>query len=124
MRLFAWPRRPSRDEIVAGKNGIDDLRDDAVFVAVDSRKQRFAALDGAEQVAPNFVLHGKRAGSAHRNQGCASVPQRCAAWNDLPNAVNYLLSWSPYPRVRETRQQLVQTLSSATRASTLTVYLV
>jgi phage/plasmid primase-like uncharacterized protein len=43
---------------VAREKGIDDLRDDGIFVAVDAAKKRFALFDGAEEIAANFVLDG------------------------------------------------------------------
>src|SRR5712664_3197767 len=48
-----------KNEIVAGEQSVDDLRDDGVFVAVDAGKQRLALFDGAEQIAADFVFHGE-----------------------------------------------------------------
>ena len=49
-----------KNEIVAREQGIDDLRDDGVFVAVDAGEERFALFDGAEEIAAKFVFDGAR----------------------------------------------------------------
>src|SRR5216684_6090478 len=47
-----------KDEIVAGEQGIDNLRDDGVLVAVDAGKKRFALFDGTKQIAAELILNG------------------------------------------------------------------
>ena len=49
-----------KDEIVAGEQGIDDLRDDRVFVSVDTWKEGFAFLDGAQQIAADLIFDRTR----------------------------------------------------------------
>ena len=57
-RVLAWPRKPEQDEIMPRKNGVHDLRHDRVFVAHNAGKQRFAALDFADQIIAEFVFDG------------------------------------------------------------------
>src|SRR5712692_7451865 len=47
-----------KNEIVAREQGIDDLRDNGVFVAVDAGKKRFALFDGTKQIAAELILNG------------------------------------------------------------------
>ncbi len=54
--------KAEENEIVAREQGIDDLRDDGVFIAVHAGKKRLALFDGAEQIAAELILDG--AGSA------------------------------------------------------------
>jgi hypothetical protein len=42
---------------VAGKQSVDDLRNDAVFVTLHAGKKRFTSLDGTEEVGAEFVFH-------------------------------------------------------------------
>src|SRR5712692_5509141 len=56
--------KAKKNEIVARENGIDDLRDDGVFIAVHAREKRLALFDGAKQIATELILNG--AGSAAR----------------------------------------------------------
>ncbi len=49
-----------KDEIVAGEQGIDDLRDDRVFVSVDTWKEGLAFLDGAQQIAADLIFDRTR----------------------------------------------------------------
>ncbi len=44
-------------EIVARKQRIDDLRYNRVFVAMHAGEKRFVALDTAQQIAANLILH-------------------------------------------------------------------
>src|SRR6266404_1227329 len=55
---FGLAAEAEKNEIVAGEQSVDDLRDDGVFVAVDAGKQRFALFDGAKEIAADFVFHG------------------------------------------------------------------
>ncbi len=50
------PPQAEQNEIMTGKNGVDDLRNDSVFISHDSRKQIFAALNAADQIAAKLVL--------------------------------------------------------------------
>ena len=49
-----------KNEIVAREQGIDDLRDDSVFIAMHAGKKCFAFFDGAEQIATELILDGAR----------------------------------------------------------------
>ena len=60
LRLAA---QAQQDEIVARKQGVDDLRNHAVFVAMDAGKQRLVPLDRAQQIAANLIFYGQRAGA-------------------------------------------------------------
>ena len=62
MRLLAWPRKSQQNKIVAREQGVDDLRHDGIFVAVNAGKKRLVALNQAQNIAANFVFH--RAGNA------------------------------------------------------------
>ncbi len=53
-----------KNEIVAREERVDDLGHDGVFVAVNAGKERFVSFDGAQQIAPHLVLHGKRSGAS------------------------------------------------------------
>ena len=61
LRLAA---KPKKNEIVAGEQRVDNLRDDGVFVAMHAGKERLVFFDHAQKVLAHFVLHGarKRAG--------------------------------------------------------------
>ena len=43
---FCLAAKTEKNEIVAREQGIDDLRDDRVLIAVNAGKERFVALDG------------------------------------------------------------------------------
>jgi len=47
---------------VAGEQGVDDLRDDRVFVAVNAGEQWLILFDHAQEVLAHFGLHGARDG--------------------------------------------------------------
>ena len=49
-----------QDKIMAREQGVDDLRDDRVFVSMDTGEERIALLDGAQQIAAELVLDGAR----------------------------------------------------------------
>src|SRR6267378_3361523 len=49
-----------KNEIVAREQGIDDLRDYGVFIAVHAGEEGLALFDGAEQIAAEFILDGAR----------------------------------------------------------------
>ncbi len=55
---FRLAAQPEKNEIVAREQGIDDLRDDRVFVTVHAREERLAFFDGPQQVAAELVLDG------------------------------------------------------------------
>src|SRR6266851_2439167 len=55
---FGLAAEAEQNEIVAGEQGIDDLRNDSVFVAVDAGEKRFALFDGTEQIAAELILNG------------------------------------------------------------------
>ncbi len=76
MRLLAWPRRPSKNEIVAGKQRVDDLRNHCIFVSVHAGKERLVFLDGAQQIAAKFVLDGNGSGSRIEVRNAAQFTQR------------------------------------------------
>src|SRR5580658_2631222 len=44
-----------------GKHGIHNLRDDSVFVAVNSRKERLARFETREKIVAQLLLHGAMA---------------------------------------------------------------
>jgi predicted transcriptional regulator len=46
------------DEVVAGEEGVDDLRDDGVIVAVDAGKQRAAFAEAGDEVIADLVFDG------------------------------------------------------------------
>ena len=52
------PAQSEKNEVVARKNGVDDLRHDGVFVPENARKQFLAALNFADQVGAELVLDG------------------------------------------------------------------
>ena len=45
---------------MAREQGIDDLRDDGVIVAVDTGEERLALFDGTEQIAAELILDRAR----------------------------------------------------------------
>ncbi len=51
-----------KNKIVAGEKGVDDLRDNTVFVAVDAGKEGFVALEATKEIAANFVFDGECGG--------------------------------------------------------------
>jgi hypothetical protein len=42
---------------VTGKDGVDDLRNDRIFVADDAGKQIAAGLEASHQVGAQLILH-------------------------------------------------------------------
>ena len=51
------PAQSQQDEVVARQNGVDHLRHHGLLVADDAGKQRLSALELADQVAPQLILH-------------------------------------------------------------------
>ena len=45
---------------MAREQGVYDLRDHGVFVAVDARKKPLTLFDGAQKIAANFIFDGAR----------------------------------------------------------------
>ena len=68
---FGLAAQAQQNKIVARKQGIHDLGNDRVFVAVHSGEERLVALNRPQQVAADFVLH--------RNTGGTGVE----VWNAL-----------------------------------------
>jgi hypothetical protein len=54
---FGLAAEAKQNEIVPGKKGVDYLRHHRIFVAYDAGKQRFASLDGTDQVFSDFVFY-------------------------------------------------------------------
>src|SRR5207244_2288001 len=57
MRLFAWPRSPSRMKLCRDITALTRWHY-RLFVAHDAREQRGAVLEEADQVLPHLVLDG------------------------------------------------------------------
>ncbi len=53
---FGLPAQAQQNEIMPGKNGVDHLRHNGVFIAHDPGKQLFAALNAADQIIAKLVL--------------------------------------------------------------------
>src|SRR5712692_5722075 len=51
---FGLPPQAEEDEIVPRQDSVDNLRDDGVLVAVDSREQRFPFVHLAQKVLPHL----------------------------------------------------------------------
>ena len=60
------PAQSQQNEIVARKDGVDELRQDRLFVAQDAGKQRRAVLQQADQVLPHLVFDGALAAGRTR----------------------------------------------------------
>jgi len=76
-----------------GEQGVDDLRDDGVFVAVDAGEKRFALFDGTKQIAADFILDGAGLRRGDQNRECALGRPGCAVWNVLKIASMCLTSF-------------------------------
>src|SRR5712664_4189544 len=55
---FGLAAEAEQNEIVAGEQGIDDLRDDGVLVAMHAGEKRLAFFNGTEQIAAELILYG------------------------------------------------------------------
>ena len=55
---FGLAAQTQKDEIVAGKNGVDYLRDDRIVVSQNAWKQGIAPLNLTDEIAAEFVLDG------------------------------------------------------------------
>jgi hypothetical protein len=55
---FGLAAQAQQDEIMTGKNGVDDLRYDSIFVAENAGKQSLPALYFTNQVFSEFVFDG------------------------------------------------------------------
>src|SRR5262249_400545 len=55
LRLAA---QTQQDEIMPREQRVYDLRQNRVFIAMNTREQRFVALDAPEQIAANLALYG------------------------------------------------------------------
>src|SRR5439155_6801239 len=75
MRLFACPRRPSRMKLWR-QNRVHELRDDGVLVAHDTREQRRAVLEQADQILAQLVLDGAVDPGGTRPLGLLQLAQR------------------------------------------------
>ncbi|MCL6481594.1 MAG: hypothetical protein K6U02_07700 [Firmicutes bacterium] len=53
---FGLPAQAEQDEVVSRQNGIDDLRHDGVFIAMDAGEKGFARLDLRQQVFAHLLL--------------------------------------------------------------------
>ena len=58
------------------RKGIDDLRNDGVFVTVHTGEKLVALLDRAQQVASNFVFHRSRGGARVEIRNAAQLAER------------------------------------------------
>jgi hypothetical protein len=50
--------KAKENEVVAREQGVDDLRDDGIFVAVNSGEKRLVLFDHAQKVLAHFGLDG------------------------------------------------------------------
>ena len=65
-----------QDEVLPRENGVDDLRNDGVFVADDAGEERLSSLQARDQVLAHFVFHAARFQACFGKQGAlAKFPQ-------------------------------------------------
>ena len=76
---FGLAAQSEQNEIVARKNGVDDLRHDRVVVADDARKHRGVAVlaQARSQVFAQFILDPARAQTLFGESTAAQITQ-CA----------------------------------------------
>ena len=72
IRLFAWPRRPSRMKLCRDKNGVDDLRHDRIVVPNDAGKDRLIAAQADHEVVAQLILNATSAKALFRKLGMAT----------------------------------------------------
>ena len=74
---FGLSAQTEQNKIMTGKNGVDDLRNDGIFISHDSRKQIFAALDATDQIAAKFILD-RAAGNLRFGEGALTENAKAA----------------------------------------------
>ena len=67
-----------QDEIVARKNGVDDLRNDGVVIADDAGEDGPSSAQASNQVLAHFVLYAAGAQTLSENAGCGEARPRSA----------------------------------------------
>src|SRR5207302_10656543 len=70
------PPQTQQNEVVSRQHGVHQLRYHRLFVAQDSRKQRRAVLEQAQQVFAHFVFHGSRDPRGARPLGLLQLAER------------------------------------------------
>jgi len=81
-----------QDEVVPGKHSVDNLRDDGVLIADDPWKQRFAALELADQVVPQLVFD---AAFGNKVFGESTLAQSAQSRGKVPRGIGHELRSRP-----------------------------
>ena len=76
MRDFAWPRKPEQNKMMARENGVDDLRQDGIVVAVHAGKKLIALFQFAQEVFAQFLAHAALRDFLFRPLTAAKLTQR------------------------------------------------
>ena len=73
-----------QDEVLPGENGVDDLRDDRVFVADDAGEERLVRLQAGDEVRAQFILDVAGLEASFRKlSAAAQFPQRIGEEGEL-----------------------------------------
>ena len=76
MRVLRLAAQPQKQHVVPGEDRVDDLGNDRLVIAEDSRKQRLAPAELRQQVPPHFALDADAAAIRWRATGRGFVVGR------------------------------------------------